>query len=127
MTGILITIFLVVVLTYLPKVLKAQRAITPRAGPMPLADRRAAIAARFAQDDDADSDEDDGDRDWNDVRDAPRPVEVTVARTRPARPAGRARYLLDGGRPPGGPDRTRAMMDQFAAPGLCTPRRRRAP
>lgn len=107
MTGILITIFVVVLLHQVNRVRTARRAIAPRFEPIPLADQRSAPPGWFAADPEVESDE-------------PEPATAPVPAARPAPPT---RYLLDAA-PAAQGDRTRAMMALFAAPGICTPRRR---
>lgn len=109
MTGIIVAFVLVFALLRLPKLLGTRRAITPRFEPIPLADRRSAPPGWFAAEQDAEPEE-------------PEPAAVAPAiATQPVAPT---RYLLDAG-PAAAGDRTRAMMDMFAAPGICTPRGRR--
>ncbi|HEX7693462.1 MAG TPA: hypothetical protein VF409_03170 [Sphingomonas sp.] len=109
MTGILITIFVVVLLHQVNRVRTARRAIAPRFDPVPLADQRSAPPGWFAAEPEAEPD----------GAAAEPAIAIPVPRARSARPT---RYLLDAG--PAAGDRTRAMMDMFAAPGICTPRRR---
>jgi len=108
-TGILIAIFVVVLLHQVNRVRTGRRAIGPRFQPIPLADQRSAPPGWFAADPEAESDEPE-----------PEPGTAPVPAARPARPT---RYLLDAA-PAAQGDRTRAMMALFAAPGICTPRRR---
>jgi len=115
MTGVVIAIIVVAMLGQLPKLLGGRRA-TGWLAPAPLADRRLPMPAWSEAQDEEEIEPDESDSD------EPAPTAPT-----PRRSAGRrAHYLLGGAPAAANTDRTRAMMDQFSAPGLCTPRKRRA-
>ena len=110
MTGILITIFVVVLLHQVNRVRTGRRAIAPRFEPMPLADQRSAPPGWFAAEPEVEPDE-------------TGPEPTTAASVPAKRSVQPTRYLLDTA-PAARGDRTSAMMGLFAAPGICTPRRR---